>query len=139
MGTTIQETSNLKYTDSSGVWREGMKRDEAKDIRPWKVGIFTEGKALKRFDEKDKDNDGILSKDEISDEIRKDISNAEIGSKICACGVSAGVAATLASATTKNKKVAKASVIVNAILLLIQGYNIYNLLTLNKRLGQGHN
>ena len=70
MGTTVQEAQGTRYSDKSGYFYEGLRRE---DVKPYKGIKSLFHNANKEFDKIDSDHDGILSKDEITDKLHKNI------------------------------------------------------------------
>jgi len=69
MGTNVESTSAKLYTDLSGSFHEGMKIEEAEN-KKFILPIFNN--PLEEFYRIDKDNDGVLSKSEITEELYRD-------------------------------------------------------------------
>ena len=107
MGTTVEQ--NVKFSDASGYFYEGMTKDDVENLKfKGLTSVFADPK--KEFMRIDADHDGILSKDEITDEIYKDIDSKEKGAKKNAgFAVVWGLLASLAK--NKNNKVAIISLI----------------------------
>ncbi len=73
MGMTIQPQTQPNFTDGTGCFREGMTMEEARDARSLFNGIWRDKDALKEFWRMDKDFDGVLSHDEISEELQENV------------------------------------------------------------------
>ena len=109
MGTSVEQNSRL--SDSSGYFYEGMTKEDLENVKFKGItSVFTDPK--KEFMRIDADHDGVLSKDEITDEIYKDIESNEKSAK--RYGGLAVVWTLLASAASK--KLSKGSVISGLIL-----------------------
>lgn len=69
MGVAVQETISKRYTDLSGSFYEGMTAEDAANKKSI-FNIFYNPET--EFTRIDTDNDGVLSKDEITKELRRD-------------------------------------------------------------------
>ena len=69
MGATVQETGCKIYTDVSGRFYEGMTAEDAVNKKSI-FNIFY--KQENEFNRIDSDNDGVLSRGEITEELHKD-------------------------------------------------------------------
>lgn len=75
MVTGVQEAQSTIYSDKSGYFYEGMRREDVKPYNGIK-SLFHDAK--KDFDRIDGDHDGILSKDEITNNLYEEIQRIHI-------------------------------------------------------------
>ncbi len=67
MGATVENVEQKKFTDASGYFYQGMKREEVEG----KYSLFISDEEF--FNSIDKEYDGVLSSAEITSELEKDI------------------------------------------------------------------
>ena len=133
MGTTVQKVEQKCYTDSSGKFYEGMRKEDISEKR-----MFLIFDAEEEFDRIDTDLDGVLSHDEITAEINKDIKdnddalimNGVGGISLAALGLG------LYKITGKVGKFALAVAVIDGLLAL---RNVLQANKLEKRVAQGYN
>ena len=133
MGATVEKVIQTNYTDASGNFYEGMKREDAEG----RISLFYNKKKI--FDRIDKDGNGELSKYEITSELENDIkANKDSVKWMSGLGIINGILG-----MTTNKKVSKKSAIFTLGLTLgCLGIAIRDKLRANnleKRITQGFN
>ena len=80
MGATVDKVEQKKFTDASGYFYQGMKREEVEG----KFSLFTSDEEI--FNAIDKDSDGELSRMEITSELENDIEHYKGTLKVSALG-----------------------------------------------------
>ncbi len=135
MGATVQENVSKMYSDLSGVFYEGMKAEDAANKKSIFL-LFTN--PVKEFNRIDTDKDGILSKSEITKELRKDADaeNAAVKSNSLWGMGFAGWGLLSKKLTTKHNKVALFMTLFNLVGALSSKYQLNKA---NQRIAQGFN
>ena len=130
MGATIEKVEQKSYTDASGNFYEGMKREDAEG----RISLFFN--KTNAFCKIDKDGNGVLSKFEITSEIEKDIEANRSSVKWCS---GLGIVNALIGMSSKRKKKKKTSLFTTGICLFCAIKRKLQMDKLEERLLLGHN
>ena len=135
MGATVQETVSKRYTDISGAFYEGMTAEDAAK----KKSIFNFFyKPETEFNRIDTDNDGVLSKGEITEELRRNADAERHAIKVDSLW-GMGFAGWGLLSKKLNKKHDKVALFMTLFNLAGALHSKYRLNQINERIAQGCN